>query len=364
MSKADPSTRPGQEAPDAIGIIGLGNMGAAIGQRLAERGPVLGFRRTRKSALDGVTWAESLAEFRHLDQVILCLPSDMASREVCAELAQVLRPGALVIETSTVSAATVEQCARLLEAAQVRLVDAAVVGGVKAMRAGQSLLLIGGEAADIAAAEPVLRHLSQRRLVFGLRGSGMTAKIANNAVSHAVMVVLVEATALCQASGVDPEQFTELLADPGAGLTRPLTHRLRERVFEGNFAGGMSTANALKDSQLALEAAQQARVPLYAISGAHTAYEMAESRGLGDLDYAAIAQLWAEWIGRPLGPAGQAEPEGAVGEGSADDRPAETIAAEIARTVPGQDDGDGGTPQHTEENLRRFVEAVTAPGEH
>jgi 3-hydroxyisobutyrate dehydrogenase-like beta-hydroxyacid dehydrogenase len=265
MSTARPGIRPGQEAPDAIGIIGLGNMGAAIGQRLAERGPVLGFRRTGKPTLDGVTRAESLAEFRHLDRVILCLPSDMASREVC--------------------------------------------GGVKAMLAGQSLLLIGGEAADIAAAEPVLAHLSQRRLVFGLRGSGMTAKIANNAVSHAVMVVLVEATALCQVSGVDPERFTELLADPGAGLTRPLTHRLRERVFEGNFAGGMSTANALKDSQLALEAAQQARVPLYAISGAHTAYEMAESRGLGDLDYAAIAQLWAEWIGRPLGPAGQAESE-------------------------------------------------------
>ena len=54
--------------------------------------------------------------------------------------------------------------------------------------------------------------------------------------------------------------------------------------------------------------------------------------------------------------------DGGVGEGPADDRPAETIAAEIVRTVPEHDDGDGSTPSDPDENLRSFVEAVTAAG--
>jgi tetratricopeptide (TPR) repeat protein len=54
--------------------------------------------------------------------------------------------------------------------------------------------------------------------------------------------------------------------------------------------------------------------------------------------------------------------DGTVGQGPADDRPAEAVAAEIARAVPELDEGDGGTPADPDEGLRRFVEAVTAPG--
>ena len=52
----------------------------------------------------------------------------------------------------------------------------------------------------------------------------------------------------------------------------------------------------------------------------------------------------------------------AVGHGPADDRPAETIAAEIAHTTPEQDEGDSGTPADLDEDLRRFVDAVTDVG--
>jgi 3-hydroxyisobutyrate dehydrogenase-like beta-hydroxyacid dehydrogenase len=130
--------------------------------------------------------------------------------------------------------------------------------------------------------------------------------VANNAVSHAVMVVLLEATATAAAAGVAPEVFAELLQDPDAGLLRPLTHRLRERVFQADYAGGMPTEAARKDSQLALELAQEHGVPLFAIQAAHTPYELAVAAGLGRDDYAALARLWEEWTGRPLRPEGDA----------------------------------------------------------
>jgi hypothetical protein len=53
--------------------------------------------------------------------------------------------------------------------------------------------------------------------------------------------------------------------------------------------------------------------------------------------------------------------DGTAGRGPADDRPAEAIAADIARATPDPDAGDGSTPPDTDEGLRRFAEAVAAP---
>jgi hypothetical protein len=65
----------------------------------------------------------------------------------------------------------------------------------------------------------------------------------------------------------------------------------------------------------------------------------------------------APWDGKP-----RALEDGTIGHGPADDRPDETIAAEIARTAPEQDQGDGGTPPDPDENLHRFVDAVADAG--
>jgi 3-hydroxyisobutyrate dehydrogenase-like beta-hydroxyacid dehydrogenase len=75
---------------------------------------------------------------------------------------------------------------------------------------------------------------------------------------------------------------------------------LQERILQGNYAGGMSVSNARKDSVLALATAQDLGIPLYAILASHTPYEIAETLGMGQLDYASLATLWEQWIGTPL----------------------------------------------------------------
>jgi 3-hydroxyisobutyrate dehydrogenase-like beta-hydroxyacid dehydrogenase len=68
-------------------------------------------------------------------------------------------------------------------------------------------------------------------------------------------------------------------------------------MMHGNYQGGMSVANARKDSVLALATAQDLGVPLYAMQASHTPYEIAEAAGMGHLDYAALATLWEQWAG-------------------------------------------------------------------
>jgi 3-hydroxyisobutyrate dehydrogenase len=295
-----------------IGLVGCGNMGAAIASRLTAGGEVVAFDLDRARLESLVARAPVGAASALVDvaggatAVVLSLPNAAASAAVVEQLKTHLAPGAVVIETSTVAPGDVRRLAGACAPQGVHVVDAAILSGVAQMEAGTSMLLVGGDGDAVEAAKPVLDLLAPRRLRLGPVGAGMAAKVANNAVSHAVMVVLLEATATAAAAGVPPGVFAELLEDPDAGLLRPLTHRLRERVFRGDYAGGMPTEAARKDSRLALELAQEGGVPLFAIQAAHTPYELAVAAGLGRDDYAALARLWEEWTGRALRPNGGA----------------------------------------------------------
>ena len=122
----------------------------------------------------------------------------------------------------------------------------------------------------------------------------MGTKVVNNGVMHALMVVLIEAFSMSNKLGVSSQTMIEIL-NREEGLLRPLVHRVQERMQEGNYEGGMSVTNARKDSVLALETAQQLGVPLFATQAAHTPYEIAEAKDMGDLDYASLALLWEKW---------------------------------------------------------------------
>ncbi|GAA2215259.1 3-hydroxyisobutyrate dehydrogenase [Nonomuraea monospora] len=288
-----------------MGLCGLGNMGSAIARRLRETYPVLAYdldpaRTATAAELDGVTAAESAAALAEAETVVLSLPTPAASAQAAAAIAPGMRPGSLIVETSTVNPADMHRLRELCAPHGVRVLDAAILSGVAQMAAGTSTLLIGGDEEDVARARPLLDALAPRQLVLGGIGAGMAAKVINNAVAHAVMVVLAEAGAMAAATGVSERRLAELLADPEAGLTRPLTHRFLERVLPGDYEGGMPTAAARKDSTLALALAQDAGIPLFAIQACHSVYEIAVGGGLGRQDYASIATLWEHWTGRPI----------------------------------------------------------------
>ncbi len=284
-----------------IGQVGLGNMGAAVAGRLVRYGRVLGFdlgqRQREDAAALGVEVVADLAGVAEAEVVVLSLPSPKASLSVTRALSELLAPGAIVIETSTVNPGDMKDLHAVLAPKGIRLVDAAILSGVGGMSAGISTLLTGGAEADLAEVEPILQAMSGRIIRFGELGAGMAAKVVNNAVAHAVFVVLAEAAALGATSGLDVDKVMELLGDPEAGLMRPLTHRMQERVARAWYDGGMPTDAARKDSTLALALAQANGVPLFAIQGAHTAYELAVTAGLARQDYAALATLWEQWTG-------------------------------------------------------------------
>ncbi len=289
-----------------VGVIGLGNAGAAISRGLAGRFDLLGYdvdpARRALVADTGLRFLASAGEVAEAaDSVLLSLPRPEISRAVVEEVIACARPPAVVIETSTITPKVARALGERCATSGVGFVDAAIAGGVQAMAAGENTFLVGGSASDLALARTVLDPIAERLHHLGPVGAGSGAKVVNNAVMHALMVVLVEAGAMASKLEIALPTLVEILARPD-GVMRPLEHRLAERVAQGDYQAGMSVTNARKDSVLALETAQDLGVPLFATLAAHTPYEIAEQQGLGDLDYAALARLWEQWCGIAFGP--------------------------------------------------------------
>lgn len=294
----------GDARPLRAGLIGAGNAGQAMAAALAPHAALTVFDRDEaqcRKAADGaqrtVAIAGSAAHLaREADLVILSLPTPAASLSVADEIAGAVRPGTIVLETSTVRPEDVEALHDVLASAGARVMDAAIVGGIAALSQGRAAFLVGAAEGEAGVAAAVLDKLAADIFWLGARGKGMAAKLVVNAVAHAVYVVLVEAGALAAAQGI-PMEVLQRLLERESGLMRPLTHRFGERLQSHDFAGGMSVTNAAKDSRLVQEAAEALGVPLYAIPAAHEVYELAIAEGLANLDYAAIGKLWEERLG-------------------------------------------------------------------
>jgi 3-hydroxyisobutyrate dehydrogenase-like beta-hydroxyacid dehydrogenase len=289
-----------------IAMYGLGNMGYLVAERLAQQFSVmvadLDEAQLKRAETElSATVIRQPQDVAQAEAVVLCLPSPAASRAVLAQIGPHLAKNTVIIETSTVNPADVQACERSVSAQGARIIDASILAGVSQMQAGTATLLLGGDEAAIEACRPVLNAIAPKQIHFGPVGAGAAAKVINNAVAHAVMIVVAEAGSMATAAGVSCEKLVALLSDAQMGLHRPLTHRYAERVVQGNYEGGMPLDAARKDSTLALELAQSLGVPLFAIQASHTVYEIATAAGYGRDDYAAIARLWADW-GRPAVP--------------------------------------------------------------
>jgi 3-hydroxyisobutyrate dehydrogenase-like beta-hydroxyacid dehydrogenase len=284
---------------NAVAIVGLGNAGTALAHALAGNFPLSGYDidPKRKNVVENlkIAWSNSVESVvADADIVLLSLPRPEISLDVVKSIANTHTTVRLVIETSTITPKVARALAATCGTANIGFVDAAIAGGVQSMAAGENTFLVGGSEEDFALARKLLDPIAKRIHHLGPVGAGSGAKVVNNAVMHALMVVLIEAGAMASKLEIPMETMIEILARPD-GIMRPLEHRMRDRMGNADYAGGMSVTNARKDSMLALEMAQDLGVPLFATSAAHTPYEIAEQLGYGELDYAGLAKLWESW---------------------------------------------------------------------
>ena len=282
-----------------IAVLGLGTMGAGMAANWLKKGfAVTVYNRTpaRAEALAaaGAHVADTpRAAAKGADIVVAMVADDEASRQVWTgsdgALAGVRR-GAIVIESSTLSPAWAQELAALAKAKGADFLDAPVGGSRAAAAEGKLALFVGGDAAVVEKARPALVAISTTINHLGPIGSGATWKLINNMMSAAHLAVLAEGLALARSAGVDPRQAAELIgrsASASPMVTQKLERMVERRYTPADFALSLMA----KDTRYATALADRLGVRLDVIRVVAAAFARGEAAGLGDLDFAAIADV-------------------------------------------------------------------------
>jgi 2-hydroxy-3-oxopropionate reductase len=294
-----------------VAFIGLGIMGAPMAGHLVEAGfDVVGYNRSpgKVAALveRGGRGADNVAEaVRDADVVAVMVPDSPDVEEVLVGDGGVFDSagkGTLVIDFSSIRPDVTTVLAEQARAAGLRLLDAPVSGGETGAIAGTLSIMVGGDAADFAAAQEVLAAVGGTIVHVGPSGSGQTVKAANQLIVAGNIELLAEAVAFLEAYGVDTAAALKVL---GGGLAgSKVLDQKGEGMLARSFQPGFRIDLHHKDLGIVTSAAREAGVviPL----GAVVAQLMASARANGDggLDHSALLRGVLRLSGRdPENPA-------------------------------------------------------------
>jgi L-threonate 2-dehydrogenase len=197
--------------------------------------------------------------------------------------------GSLVIGMATAGPRSVREVARAVAERGHGYVDAPVTGGVTGAEAGTLTIMASGSESDLDRATPVLEPMSGRLYrVGGEPGDAQFVKLLNQLLVGVHVVASTEAMALASAQGIDPEIVYRVLCD-GFGRSEVFATRVRQ-ALDGQLETGGTLRIFQKDLRLALEAADQAGVPVFALASAFQTVQLAEALAPGGEDAGLIAR--------------------------------------------------------------------------
>ena len=212
-----------------IAFIGLGNMGGPMALNLLKAGHTLSAfdlsaDACKKFGDEGLPIAKSAADsVADAEVVISMLPASAHVEGLFLGgagkpgLLESIQAGALVIDSSTIAAATSRKVAEAAAAKGIAMIDAPVSGGTGGAIAGTLTFMVGGETKDLERARPVLEKMGANIFHAGAAGAGQTAKICNNMLLGILMIGTSEALALGVANGLDPKVLSEIMRRSSGG---------------------------------------------------------------------------------------------------------------------------------------------------
>lgn len=280
-----------------VGLIGIGNMGFAILQRLRAQGwPVvvhdIDAPRCAAAQALGATVVHSAAEVaQHCRQTLIVVVDAAQTTDVlwgAQGLHLQAQAGDVVWLCPTLGPQDVEAAAARLAPLGVTVVDAPMSGGPQRAQQGTMSLMLAGPAAVLQASEPLLSALAQQRFVISEKaGDAARTKLINNLLAAINLAGASEVLALAQQWGLDARQTLSVI-EASSGQSWIASDRLR-RALDDDFAPRAHTTLLAKDSRLALQACAEAGSPTPLLGQlAAQRFAKACAQGLGHLDDASL----------------------------------------------------------------------------
>ncbi len=288
-----------------VGFVGLGNMGLPMAQNLIKAGhTVTGFdisaaARARLAAQGGVDASSLDIACMGAEFVVTMLPAGKDVREVYLGQGGVLASapeGALLIDSSTIDVDSARAVAAAADVNGLAMVDAPVSGGVAGAQAGTLTFMVGGSAKAFERAKPILSAMGKTIVHAGGAGTGQAAKICNNMILGASMIVVCEAFLLAEKFGLDAQKLFEISSQSSGqcwSLTSycPVPGPVPSSPANNDYQAGFTAAMMLKDLRLAQDAARATRAVTPLGAGAAAIYERFVEAGGSATDFSGVIRF-------------------------------------------------------------------------
>jgi 3-hydroxyisobutyrate dehydrogenase-like beta-hydroxyacid dehydrogenase len=275
-----------------VGLIGLGNMGTAIGERLLGSGRELVVHNRSPAKAEplqarGATVAETAGDLAAaVDIVLTSLADDEALESVASAVTSAARPGTVLVDLSTVSPAASARVAGVADEASLLYLRAPVSGNPSVVRRGDLTFIVSGPREALERAEPVLLEIGRAVHEVGDGEQARIVKLAINLVIAGLAELMAEALVLGEASGVSRAALLETMGDSAAGA--PFVRYKTEPLLRDDYSATFTTALMEKDIDLVLDAAESAGVRLPVAAEMKTLIRSAVDAGYGDDDFMAL----------------------------------------------------------------------------
>lgn len=271
-------------------------MGAPMAGNLHRAGLLQGvWNRTAEKAQAlarelGCSAAETVAQLAHeCDALVVCVSADADVRAIISDLVPAARRGQILIDCSTVSSETARYAASVLGPKGVEVLDCPVSGGVEGATKASLAIMVGGEAATLERARPILQAMGTTITHFGGHGAGQAAKATNQIICAGVNRANAEAMAFAKAHGLDLDKVLATLSRGAAG-----NWYLQNRgpyMAAGSYPAGFRVRLHQKDLRICQAMAAALGVHLPVIEETLSDYAQLIKAGYAEEDISALYRL-------------------------------------------------------------------------
>ena len=290
-------------AEETIGFVGTGRMGGPMAGRLLDAGYSLSVydmqsEATKLLVARGARLAKSPAEVASsADIVLTSLPTPDIVKAVALGPDGIIagNRASIMIDLSTTGPGAAKLIAEGFKPRKT-LVDATVSGGVKGAVNGTLAVMVSCPKATYERVEPILKNFGKLFYTGDKPGTAQTAKLANNLMAAAALVITSEAVAMGVKGGVDAKVLIDII-NASSGRNSASEDKFPRAVLPGTFDFGFTTGLSYKDVRLCLDEAEAMGVPMVCGSVVRQMLAITNAKYGPSSDFTSIAKVLEEWAG-------------------------------------------------------------------
>jgi 3-hydroxyisobutyrate dehydrogenase-like beta-hydroxyacid dehydrogenase len=291
-------------AGQVLGFVGLGRMGGPMSLRLIDAGYSLWVYDTDAAAMKplvarGAKAATSPADVAaHAEIVLVSLPTPPIVQAVALGEQGIAHGSAVrtMIDLSTTGPGMAKTVAEGLAARKIGWVDAPVSGGVAGAKGGTLAVMVSCPKATYQTIEPVLKVFGKLFFTGEKPGLAQTAKLANNLLAAAALVVSSEAIAMGVKAGLDPKVLVDII-NVSSGRNSATQDKFPKAVLTRTFDFGFATGLSYKDVRLCVDEAESLGVPMVVGAAVREMLAITNAKFGPASDFTSIARVVEEWAG-------------------------------------------------------------------